>query len=110
VKTPLDMADSLSDPSFAPDRLVYLEVAPSFASQENPQSKLEVLEYRDSSIKLALDTPVPTLLVVSNTYDSGWQAKLDKQIIRVLRANYAFQAYPIPKGSYNLELSYSPIR
>jgi uncharacterized membrane protein YfhO len=105
ILSPSNIAQALASPTFAPDQLVYLEEPPPFPSEDTSDTKLTVLEYLDSSIKLSIDTPTPTLLVVSNTYDSGWQAKTNDQIIPVLRANYAFQAYPLPPGSYQLELT-----
>jgi len=48
------------------------------------------------------------LLVVPNTWDPGWRAWVNGRETKVLRANYAFQAVPIPAGKSEVQLCYRP--
>lgn len=47
-----------------------------------------------------------SILVLSQTFYHPWQAAIDGQIVSILRANYAFQAVPIPAGTHHVELVY----
>lgn len=107
VTSSAEVARGLADPDFIPSALVYLESTPSFPPQANPAGAYHLLAYTDSRIKLGVELSAPALLVVSNTYDPGWSARVGSVHIPVLRANYAFQAYPLSAGNYEVELVYS---
>jgi hypothetical protein len=61
-----------------------------------------------SSLTYQVDTPIPTLLILSEPYYPGWQATLDGQPVPILRANYILRAIPIPAGEHTLELAFQP--
>ncbi len=48
------------------------------------------------------------LLVFSQTYYPGWQAKIDGQPAELLRVNVIQQGIVIPKGQHTVELVFSP--
>lgn len=109
VLVPGDISKAIVKSNYSPDSIVYLENTPNFTSHPNTHSSIQVQQYTNSLITLSIKTDSNTLLVVSNTYDSGWRAIVNNDlVIPVMRANYAFQAYPLPRGEYSLELSYSP--
>ncbi len=47
-------------------------------------------------------------VVLVEAYDPGWHATVDGRPARVLRANLAFRAIPVPAGEHVLELVYRP--
>jgi hypothetical protein len=47
-------------------------------------------------------------VVVPTNWDAGWSAEVDGQPVPVVRANYTFQAVPIPAGGRQLRLTYQP--
>ncbi len=50
----------------------------------------------------------PGYLVVSDAWDGGWRALVNGRPARVLRADYAFRAVPIPAGEAKVTMSYRP--
>jgi uncharacterized membrane protein YfhO len=50
----------------------------------------------------------PAWLVVPDTFDKGWTATVNGRAARLLRANYAFRAIPVPAGPLRVEMRYVP--
>jgi len=46
---------------------------------------------------------------LSEIYYPGWQAYVDGQQARILRANYALRALELEAGSHRVELVYDPL-
>jgi hypothetical protein len=62
--------------------------------------------------KLMLDV-VPSedgLLVVSQPFYPGWQARVDGERTPIHRVDYLLQGVPLEAGSHRVELSYQPLR
>ena len=51
---------------------------------------------------------VPKLLFRSETFDLGWKATVDDKPALVYRADYDFQAVPVPEGEHTVVFSYWP--
>jgi len=47
-------------------------------------------------------------LVVNESWDPGWKAKLDGAAVAVLPANYAFRGLRVPAGEHIVEFKYEP--
>ncbi len=48
------------------------------------------------------------VVVLLDSYDPGWRAWVDGQPARILRANVAFRAVPVPAGEHRVEMRYRP--
>jgi uncharacterized membrane protein YfhO len=48
----------------------------------------------------------PSLVVVRNSFDNGWEAKVDGRTVPVLAADYFLQAVAVPRGHHEIELAY----
>jgi hypothetical protein len=59
-------------------------------------------------LKLAAVSPGDGILVVLNTFEKGWRAKVDGRAQPVLPADGAFQAVRLPAGRHTVELRYRP--
>jgi hypothetical protein len=57
-------------------------------------------------IECEVDSPAPTLVVLAQAFYTPWQATVNGQPTNILRANYAFQAVPIPAGRSTVRLEY----
>jgi hypothetical protein len=53
-------------------------------------------------------TPHAAFLVVSQSYDQGWQATVNGQQTPLLATNYLVQGLPVPAGTSRIELRYRP--
>jgi uncharacterized membrane protein YfhO len=50
----------------------------------------------------------PGWLVISQARYPGWKARIDGVEVPLLRANYAFNAIALPRGTSEIEYSYEP--
>jgi hypothetical protein len=99
--------EALLDPSFDPARQVVLSEphgppAPSFHGEAH------IVEWRADRVRLQSEATAPGLLVLVDTYDPGWRARVDGEEVPVLPANVAFRAVPVPAGRHLVELRYRP--
>lgn len=99
--------ERLKSPAFDPQTTVVLEQAPEgFASQGQPQGRVEVEYYRPNEVKLRVETDRPALLVMSDNWYPAWRAEVDGTPAPVLRANYTFRAVPVPAGVHLVKFRY----
>jgi uncharacterized membrane protein YfhO len=48
------------------------------------------------------------LFFISDTYYPGWRAFVDGKETKIYRANYAFRAIKVPKGTHEVLMYYLP--
>jgi hypothetical protein len=51
----------------------------------------------------------PGYLVIADVWYPGWQARVDDEQVKVLRANYLFRAVSVPAGEHEVQLVYRPV-
>lgn len=85
------------------DRKPPLRVTPSDQS-----GKVTITSYEPNRIHFAVNTTVPTLLYISDTYFPGWRAYVDSRETPILKANHAFRAVAVPSGANVVEMRYEP--
>lgn len=72
------------------------------------QESLEILEYREDSIVLAVKTNGPAVLVGTNSYSAGWKAEIDGEKAAIFPAFHAFWGLYIPAGDHKINFKYQP--
>jgi hypothetical protein len=73
-----------------------------------PGSALIVTD-RPGQISLEVDAPGRRLLVVSESYHSGWRARVDGMPVELLRVNGDFIGCVVEEGSHQVELIFRPV-
>lgn len=61
-----------------------------------------------SHLTLAVEATAPGFLVLSEVWYPGWEATVNGQAVRVIPANGALRAVPVPAGTSTVELRYAP--
>jgi hypothetical protein len=109
VETVIDPAarlEKLTSPSFDPREVAYVE------SQLNPPSACrgtaEILDEVPTRLAVAVRMETPGMVVLSDLWDKGWQARLNGQPVPILRANHAVRGVLVPAGTSKLEFRYEP--
>ncbi|GEM_PF-1812549 len=98
----------LSD-SFRADEEVILEEKPPVTLPDlKGSSKTEIVRDGDNEVKLKVTTDEPAILFMSDTWFPGWKVSVDGKEGRIMRANCAFRAVAVDKGSHEVTFSYSP--
>ncbi|MBN2310106.1 MAG: YfhO family protein [Candidatus Hydrogenedentes bacterium] len=104
----------LSD-DFDPRRTVAIQVAPKgelpHAAADGALAALgtaDIAEYRPTHIRIDVDAAERAVLVLSDSYYPGWQARIDGEPAEVFPAYYAFRGVVVPAGQHTVEFSYFP--
>ena len=71
---------------------------------------VRVLRDEGDAITIAVDAPVPTLVVVLDAMTPGWAATIDGKRAPILTANVAFRGVIVPPGSHEVAMAYVPDR
>ncbi|MCC6165808.1 MAG: YfhO family protein [Caldilineaceae bacterium] len=102
----------LHDPSFDFRRQVVLESAPPnwVEPAEAPATAppVTVIAHTPDDIRLQVETPTSSLLVLTDTYLRGWQAWVDGRPAPIWVANHAFRAVVVPSGAHTITFAYRP--
>ncbi len=72
------------------------------------EARLDPIQWRPDRIELGVRLSQPGFVVLTETFDPGWHAKVDGRPVGVLRANLAFRAIPMPAGEHRLTMRYVP--
>ncbi|MBN1978099.1 MAG: YfhO family protein [Anaerolineae bacterium] len=70
--------------------------------------RIEFVRYGSNEIVLAVETSTNGWLVLSEVYYPGWQATVDGEAVKVLRADYAFRAVALSPGEHIVKMTFTP--
>ena len=98
-------------PALDPRRTAVLESGDPVAADpawKGEEASVQVVTYTSGRIALDARLPARGILVLFNSYQSGWQATVDGAPLEVERVDGAFQAIRLPGGQHRVELVYRP--
>ncbi|MDQ7823122.1 MAG: YfhO family protein [Candidatus Eremiobacteraeota bacterium] len=101
----------VSSKDFSPEETACLEHEPHFsadtpAAEEGTGTSIE--EYAPDIVTITAHCSEKSILFISQVFYPGWEAAVDGRPAEVLKANYAFQAVALGKGSHRVVLSFRP--
>lgn len=113
VKEPGNQLKELKSKYFDYSKYAVVSSPLPFVSQNPPQrynsfSSVFIKDYKQGYIKLEVDNSRDSLLVISNTYYPGWEAKVNGVKEQIQRVNYCMQGIYLPPGKHLVELKFSP--
>ncbi len=112
IKSRMAVLKAMSSPDFDPSRTVILEQGDSEGASGTAWPKpalAEVMEDQGDQVRLGASMPDNGWVVLGDSYYPGWQAQVNGKPAAVLRANGSFRAVAVPKGLYEIVLSYEPV-
>jgi len=86
--------------------LLEVECPPGAPAAAGPAGPLELDD--PSRVRAVVDLERPGFLVLSDTFDPGWRARVGGEPVEILRANWAFRAVQVPAGRHVVEMRYAP--
>jgi hypothetical protein len=99
----------LTSPDFDPRRSVLLEAdCPRGATPREGSSGVTLERDDAGQVRARVDLERPGFLVLSDTFDPGWRARVDGEPVEIRRANWAFRAVALPAGRHAVDLHYEP--
>ena len=70
---------------------------------------MDILSETNNRLYLSVDAKEDSLLVLNDTYFSGWKAYVDGYEEKIYRADYGFRAVPIDAGAHEVLFVYDPL-
>jgi len=103
----------LRNPAFNPEQSVILsQHLPSFVPPGDSAvpftSKVEMTGSQVNELAFRTEASKPALLVLSQTYYTGWKATVDGADVPVVHANIALTGIPLPAGTHDVRFRFQP--
>jgi len=101
----------LYEDSFDPRQNILLDQDPGqeFSISPDELAKVKILQYRPVKIVFETSSAFDQLLFLSDTWYPGWRAKLENgRELKILTADYALRAVPVPAGDHTITMWYFP--
>ncbi|MBM3209171.1 YfhO family protein [Candidatus Shapirobacteria bacterium] len=73
------------------------------------EGKAEIIAYQPGKVIVKTQTSTAGILVLTDTYDSGWKAFVGRKATKVFRADYDLRAVEVPAGEHEVEFVYDPL-
>jgi hypothetical protein len=70
---------------------------------------VNVATYQPDKVELTTSSPCKSVLILSDTYDSGWHVTVDGYSKPILHANYLFRGVVLEPGMHEVVFKYMPI-
>jgi hypothetical protein len=70
---------------------------------------VSVADYQPLAVRIDVSAPGSMLLIVTDTYYPGWQARLDGHATAIYRTHGVFRAVLVPAGAHRVEFRYVPV-
>jgi hypothetical protein len=108
--SPKELALRLESPEFHPRETVLLEPGrePEIDPRTSGQESVLVRRYQHDAIELAVKAASRALLVVSETYYPGWQAKVSNVPAEIWKVDGGLRGIVVPPGDHSVTLTYAP--
>ncbi|MEK7484577.1 MAG: YfhO family protein [Planctomycetota bacterium] len=97
--------------SFPPEVVILLEqdaVLPSLDEFPMNQANLELFASSPNEIRLRVEIPKASYLLVSDNFYTGWSAQVDGQSVALMKADLNFRLLSVPAGTHQVEMHYRP--
>jgi hypothetical protein len=96
----------LAAPEFDPKAVAYVETA--VAVPDGARGHATIIAETPSEVTLSVSMETPGLLVLTDTWNKGWRARLNGEPVSILIADHALRGVVVPQGSWILKFTYQP--
>jgi hypothetical protein len=107
VRAPEAALAAVTTSEFQPTVQVVLENEPGFPQRREVEpTPAQYARLSSGSARVVVDAPSAAVVLVRNSYDPNWRARLDGQPVPVFRADSFLQAVLVPSGRHVIDLEY----
>lgn len=78
-------------------------------SEKIPKYEISNVMYQSGKVSFDLNSDTDGFIFLSDTYYLGWRSFVDGNEVKIFKADFAFRAIPVTKGSHNILFIYDPI-
>ncbi|GAB4539094.1 MAG: hypothetical protein Kow0063_27600 [Anaerolineae bacterium] len=96
----------LRDPTFDPAQTLILTAGEPLNG--SGIATVQIVDYAPEKISLVATSDAPGYLLLTDTFYPGWRASVDGQPVEILRADLAFRAVRLERGTHRVEFWYWP--
>lgn len=100
--------DTLFSEGFDFSKKVILEEKVGLIQSSGSAGMVSIQKYDLNKVSFSIKANTDSLLFLSDSYHSGWKAKVDGDNQKIYRADYVFRAVPVKKGDHIVEFEYLP--
>lgn len=109
-----EILSTITNSDFPRRQEVILETPPDPAPQPaSDPGTVRLLDSSTDSLTIEAAVGAPTLLLITDTYSSGWRALAlpgsSQNQYQILPADYCLRAIPLAAGHHRIEVEYSPL-
>jgi hypothetical protein len=103
-----ETVNRITEPDYDPRAEVFLpaDLAGRLTARPAPQARILEQRMGEHSITAEVQTDVPAVLRIAQSWYPHWRATVDDRPTDVIRADFAFQAIEVPTGRHRVELRY----
>jgi hypothetical protein len=109
---PESIPDLIAEPAFDPGRTVLLSESAGQVAVGQPadpaDESVSIRSYEEDRIVLDVQSEADGMVVVSESYEEGWHARVDGAKVDLEEAYGVIRAVPVPAGNHTIELTYDP--
>jgi hypothetical protein len=102
--------DAVTDPSFRVSTTAILERDPEIVVDDGRATKeaatATVAEVTDTELRIDVDAPSSSIVVIRASYDDGWRATVDGEPAPVLPVDGFLQGVAVTGGTHEIRLTY----
>lgn len=106
--TSVDALQAVLEPSFDPADLAVVERDPGIApgTPAEGTSSARYAERTPEDVRIDVTAASPSIVVIRNAWDEGWEATVDGAPAEVLVTDYFLQGVAVPAGTHDVRLVY----
>jgi uncharacterized membrane protein YfhO len=97
----------IGQPDFNPAEISYVE-SPGKELDQPAQGDAKIIGELPSHLTIEFNMQTPGVIVLSDLWDEGWQARVNGTEVPVLRVNHAFRGVLAPAGKGVVQYDYEP--
>jgi hypothetical protein len=103
---------TIGDPAFDPLKTVMVAdanvPAPAPGDAAQPPGLVEITSYKPKHIELKADAKVPSVLLLTDKYNTKWQVEVDGKPAQLLRCDFILRGVRLDAGSHKIVMRFEP--
>ena len=106
-----ELLERIAEDGFDPLAETYVEGDPGFTAAADAPARGDAATFtRDDEevVEVEAALAAPGLVVLADTYCTGWRASVDGVPARIVPANHLFRGVPVPAGRHRVRFEYRP--
>ena len=99
---------AVTDPAFRPGEEAVVEAPLPVLAPPAGEERVALVADEPERVTVAAEVTAPALLVLTDTFFPGWEARVDGTPAPILRADYAFRGVALGAGEHRIVFRYRP--